>query len=272
MLLNWTIPKSIDIAATVPAAERLNAVMAFSVRSVGQTGSPQNSLNFLESPANSTEEVNGNLGNLGARLGIDARNIVTCRQIHGDGMAVLDTLPGRAPDADAMIAARPGIFPAIRTADCLPILILEPRKRIAAAVHAGWRGTVLGITRKVVAVMKRRFRCDPSDMMAALGPAIGACCYEVDDTVLTPLRRAIPGADRFIEVKRRVHPVTDEPTVSYRLDLTAVNRYELKAEGVPEENILEQGLCTCCNPHLFFSYRRDGSLAGRHISLTGFRE
>ncbi|MFH1116826.1 MAG: peptidoglycan editing factor PgeF [Pseudomonadota bacterium] len=267
-----TIPKGLDIAATVPQADRVNAVMAFSVRSVGRMSSPHNSLSFLEGPENSAQEVTGNLGKLGARLGIDARTIVTCRQIHGDGMAVLDRFPGGAPDADAMIAERPGIFPAIRTADCLPILILEPRKRIAAAIHAGWRGTTLRITRKVVAVLKKRFRCEPSNMIVGLGPAIGACCYEVDDTVLTPLRKAIPRADRFIEVKRRVLPGTDEPTVSYRLDLTAVNRYELKAEGVPEENILEQGLCTCCNPQLFFSYRRDGALAGRHISLTGFRE
>ena len=272
MPLKVAMPKSHDLAAVVPAAERVNGVMAFSVRSGGRKRSPQNYLDFMQSRHNSAKEVTENLEKLGAGLGIDARHIVTCRQIHGDEIAVLDALPDSTANADAVITEKPGIFPAIKTADCLPILILEPRKEIAAAVHAGWRGTVLRITRKVVVTLKKRFGCEASDMIVALGPCIGVCCYEVDDKVLTPLRKAIPQADRFIGRNRRDRAVKDEPDVSYRLDLTAVNRYELIAEGIPEENILELGLCTSCNPDLFFSYRRDGARSGRHISLTGFRE
>ncbi len=272
MALKVAMPKSHDVAAVVREAERLNGVMGFSVRSLGRNTSPRVSLDFMQSRNNSEKEVTGNFEKLGAQLGIDARHIVTCRQIHGDDIAVLDALPGGIPNADAIITRKAGIFPAIKTADCLPILILEPRKRIAAAVHAGWRGTVLRITRKVVVALKKRFGCEASDMIVALGPAIGVCCYEVDDTVLTPLREAIPQADRFVGRNRRVQPVKDKPDVSYRLDLTAVNRHELMAEGVPEENILELGLCTSCNPDLFFSYRRDGARSGRHISLTGFKK
>jgi hypothetical protein len=272
MPLNVVIPENQDVAAVVPAAARINGVMAFSVRSDGQSAYPTDSLNFIKGQDNSGEDVTRNLERLGSRLAIDARRVVTCRQIHADDIAVLNALPDSTPSADAIITEKPGIFPAIKTADCLPILILEPRKRVAAAIHAGWRGTVLRIARKVLLTMKTRFGCDPSHMIVGLGPAIGACCYEVDETVLTPFRRAIPQADRFISVRPSVQPMKDTSAPSHRLDLTAINRYELEAEGVPEENIFELGLCTSCNPGLFFSYRRDGALSGRHISLTGFRQ
>ncbi len=84
---------------------------------------------------------------------------------------------------DAMITAVPGVYPAIKTADCVPILLMDRVGRVAAAVHAGWRGTVKRITRKVVQIMKDRFKSRVQDIVAAVGPAIGACCYEVDDTV-----------------------------------------------------------------------------------------
>jgi len=296
--------------------------MAFSVRSDRQSNDPTDSLNFIKDQNNSGEDVTRNLERLGEQLKIDARRVVTCRQSHGDNIAVLNAPLCGTRSADAIITEKPGIFPAIKTADCLPILMLEPQKGVAAAIHAGWRGTVLRITRKVLLTMKTRFGCEPSDMIVALGPAIGACCYEVDDKVLTPFRRAIPQADRFIDaiaiardsdryvksgsqaLNREIplNPLLSKggrgdlpgndtdlsisdttidnynksrkqtASVSHRLDLTAVNRYELKAEGVPEENIFELGLCTSCNPDLFFSYRRDGVLSGRHISLTGFRQ
>ncbi len=269
--LKMTMPECQDLATVVPAAERINGVMAFSVRTGGQATSRTDSLNFVRSQDNSNEDVTRSLEKLGAYLGIDARQVVTCRQVHGDNIAVLNALPDRSPSADAIITENPGIFPGIKTADCLPILMLEPKTRVAAAVHAGWRGTVLRITRKVLLTMKKRFHCEPSDMIVGLGPAIRACCYEVDDRVLTPLRRAIPEADRFIGVRSRRQSPKDAPILSHHLDLTAVNRYELVEEGVPYENIFDLGVCTSCNPELFYSYRRDGSLSGRHISLTGFR-
>jgi copper oxidase (laccase) domain-containing protein len=113
--------------------------------------------------------------------------------------------------------------------------------------------------------MSEEFGTRPEDLVAALGPAIGPCCYEVDDKVLDPFRQSIPDPERFITV------VNIENCVSRRIHLASVNRFELMAQGVRGENIRNVNLCTCCNPDLFFSYRRDGAFSGRQISLTGFR-
>ncbi|MDQ7783007.1 MAG: peptidoglycan editing factor PgeF [Desulfomonilaceae bacterium] len=262
-----------DTAAVIGAAERINGVMAFTVRSSGPWAAANDtcSLDFRESQTNSGSHVTRNLEKLSTHLGIDAHGIVTCRQIHSDRIVVANGPSESVPSADAVITERPGIYPAVKTADCLPILILEPAKGIAAAVHAGRRGTVLRITRKVLTFMKKRYGCEPSDMIVALGPAIGACCYELDERVLTPLRQAIPHAERFIVAGSQDRSRKEGQTPSYRLDLTAVNRYELEAEGVPDKNIHELKLCTSCNPQLFFSYRRDGIHSGRQLSLAGFR-
>jgi polyphenol oxidase len=143
--------------------------------------------------------------------------------------------------------------------------------KISAAVHAGWRGTVLGITGKVVRFLMDEHGADPETLIASLGPAIGPCCYEVDDAVLVPFRKTIPNADKFIHVKE-VPCDGSSFRKSYRLDLEAANRAALIAEGISETNIHTAGQCTCCNPSLFFSYRRDGARSGRHIAVVGFRD
>lgn len=268
---NEAVPSGQDVALTVPAAEQVDGVMAFSVRSGGRSPRPVDSLNFTVSQGDTDENVKHNFSVLGTRLEIDPARIVTCHQIHGDTVAILDSVPETTPHADAVIADRPGIFPAIRTADCLSILILSPREKIAAAIHAGWRGTVLRITRKVLRLLVTKYNCEPSELLIALGPAIGPCCYEVDDAVLTPFRQSIPHAERFITSVPEDKSNEDAGDLSQRLDLTAVNRFELQALGVRDNNIVEVGLCTSCNPDLFFSFRRDGTVSGRHISVTGFR-
>jgi polyphenol oxidase len=242
------------------------AVIAFSTRTGGVSASPLNSLNFSVSQGDSRENVQTNCTILSEDLGIQPHGIVTCRQVHGDNVQVVDSVPVALPVADALITATAGIFLGIKTADCLPILLLDPVRGVAAAVHAGWRGTALRITRKVLRLMKDRFGTRSCDVVAALGPAIRPCCYEVDDAVLVPFRRSIPSPERFITVRN--HSGAEE---SYRIDLAATNRFELTAEGVPEENIRTLELCTCCNPDLFFSHRRDGAASGRHIALVGFR-
>ncbi len=113
-------------------------------------------------------------------------------------MAILDAVPKVCPQVDAMITAVPGVYPAIKTADCVPILLVDRVRRVSAAVHAGWRGTVKRITRKVVLLMKDRFKSRAQDIVAAVGPAIRGCCYEVDDTVLVPFCQSLPDGERFI--------------------------------------------------------------------------
>jgi hypothetical protein len=241
------------------------SLMAFSTRNGGISEPPLNSLNFSMTQGDSQENVRANYRILARELDLNPLAIVTCRQIHGDNVEVLESVPASLPTADALVTATAGIFPAVKTADCLPILILDRRLGVAAAVHAGWRGTVLRITRKVIRTMKASFGCQPYDMVAALGPAIGPTCYEVDDVVLVPFRGSIPDPERFISVNN--HSARE----SFRLDLALANYYELIAEGLPQENIRTSDLCTCCHPDLFFSHRRDGAASGRHIAVVGFR-
>ncbi|MEW6530335.1 MAG: peptidoglycan editing factor PgeF [Thermodesulfobacteriota bacterium] len=232
-------------------------------------------------------------------LGLPRDSLAFANQIHGDRVAILDRVRDAPPSVDAIIAARPGIFPAVQTADCLPILLLDPVHRVAAAVHAGWRSTVLRITRKVLRLLKDEFGTDSLDLIAFMGPAIGTCCYEVDAAVLEPFRKNVPSAERFIvtleELKSRcrgtgkndgslqalgvygrtLQPKPLAPTradnQSFRIDLAAANRFELISAGVPERNIYHSGLCTACYPELFYSYRRDNGQPGRHIAVGGFR-
>jgi polyphenol oxidase len=257
-----------DAACVLSEVDRYCAVMAFSLRNGGCSPPPFGSLNFSVQQGDTWENVRRNVEVLGSRLGIDPARIATCRQVHGDDVAILDDVPRVRPQVDAMIATVPGVFPAIKTADCVPILLVDRVRRVSAAVHAGWRGTVKRITRKVVVLMKDRFKSRAEDIVAALGPAIRGCCYEVDDAVLVPFRESVPDGNRFIRRERKHESEGETRT----LDLAAANRAELLREGIPSANIHELALCTCCSPELLFSHRRDGSPSGRHMSLVGFRE
>ncbi|AFM24002.1 uncharacterized protein, YfiH family [Desulfomonile tiedjei DSM 6799] len=252
-------------AFTLPDLSGPEAFMAFSVRRGGVSSSPYDSLNFSVGQGDTSDSVRTNFDRLTEDLEIEPKHMATCKQVHGDHIEIIRTIPKTPPVADALITPIKGVFVAVKTADCLPVLLLDKSRGIASAVHAGWRGTVMRILPKVVDRMAKEFGTKPEDMVAALGPAIGPCCYEVDDKVLNPFRESIPDPERFITV------VNNGNTASRRIDLALVNRFELIGKGVREENIHHANLCTCCNPDLFFSYRRDGALSGRQISLTGFR-
>lgn len=278
----------------VPEVGEFEGIMAFSTRRGGCSPAPFDSLNFSARDGDGRENVGRNLALLGERLGIDPSEISFCKQVHEDAVEVVESVPHEPPMADAMITAVPGVFPAVKTADCLPILLLDPVNRVTAAVHAGWKGTLLRITRKVLGIMKGEFHTDPSELTAALGPAIGPCCYEVDEKVLAPFRERFPSAESFIFSLTHLNQMdrspsgrvqlpgspagaaapiepTRPPRESFRIDLVEANRLELLAEGIPERNIRAVNLCTACYPDLFFSHRRDNGLTGRHVALAGFR-
>jgi len=261
-----------DVALVFHDGEQSNAVIAFSLRTGGCSPPPLDSLNFSVTQGDAGNNVACNFAVLGRRLGIDPRKVVTVRQVHGDSIHVARSAGGLPVVADAVIATEPGIFPAVKTADCLSILMLDPVRRVSAAVHAGWRSTALRITRKVLRILETEFRSNPDDLVVALGPAIGPCCYEVDDAVLVPFRRGVPAADRFITVYPSTASRGNGSKQSFRLDLTAANLDELRSYGVPEEHITKTDLCTACRRDLFFSHRRDGAASGRHIAVAGFRE
>jgi YfiH family protein len=177
------------------------------------------------------------------------------KQVHG---AAVRRAPWTGfPEGDAAVADEPGLILGIETADCLPVLIVDPRRRAVAAAHAGWRGTAAGVARAAVdALVAGGSR--PEDLVAATGPGIGPCCYEVGEE----LRAAFgDGGAAFFRPGPRGRP---------HLDVRAANERQLREAGVSEERIHRVADCTRCRAELYHSYRRDGRGAGRMISYVGY--
>lgn len=255
-------------AYTLNEAETHNSIMAFSLRKGGCSSGPYESLNFSSSNGDTKTNVTYNLRILSNQLGIENSKIIGCKQEHSDNIVILNDIPQTMIKGDAIIALQPDLYLSIKTADCLPILLIDPKMKISAAIHAGWRGTVLRITKKVVFTLLRDHGCKSENIIVALGPAIGLCCYEVGETVLTPLFSAIPWAEQFT-VKSNSY--TLKGMNKRRLDLVAINEHELLELGIIPNNIYSIKMCTSCNEDKFFSYRRDGKFSGRNIAIVGFK-
>lgn len=167
---------------------------------------------------------------LKTHTGIDVPRVFWRKQVHGDGVLVAgkDACVRGCPDADAFVTDRKNVPIAIRTADCVPVFIYDPFKRVIGLAHAGWRGTRQRIAAKTVQEMQDKFASRCYDLKVALGPCIRPCCYETD--------------------------------------IVTANRRQLVEAGVDDGNIFDCGVCTCCNKD-YFSFRRDGEKAGRMISL-----
>lgn len=199
---------------------------------------------------------------LARHFGLQKNRIATVHQVHGDSIWVIDAARTSDPsgpkrEADAMITNRAGLAITVRTADCLPILIWDEVKKVVAAVHAGWRGSLNAIASKTVLTMRSSFGSDPGNLWVGIGPAIGPCCYEVNGPVLKPLRERF---EYWSEV------VTEKGNGKGMLDLAGLNVRQLMASGVSAEAITVAGACTFCHPERFYSYRRDGDSSGGMIS------
>ena len=175
--------------------------------------------------------------------GLTQDAMASLTQIHSDITLVADRASGCIGEGDALVAREPGVTVSIRTADCLPILLVDPRTGVVAAVHAGWRGTAARIVVRALERMGSR----PENLYAAIGPGIGKCCYEVGIEVARQLGESRAG----------------------KVDLAAHNRRQMEAAGLHPANIDVLALCTFCNADQFWSYRREGERAGRMISFIG---
>jgi polyphenol oxidase len=173
-------------------------------------------------------------------------------QIHSDRIVTARVKTGRIGEGDALITAVSGLWIAVRTADCLPILIVDPVTRCVAAVHAGWRGSAGQIVAKAVGELARTFGSNPANLFAAIGPGIGHCCYEVSAEVARQFAAWIP---ELADAEGKV-----------MLNLTEVNRRQLLQAGVPEGSIDCSGECTFCRADEFYSFRRVPGEAGRMVS------
>lgn len=185
---------------------------------------------------------------------------VRMRQVHGVRVARVDDADSVIGEADGMIARAAGLGLAVLTADCVPILCVAPAAHAVMVLHAGWRGTLGGIAAAGLAEAQRWLGVAPAAWHVALGPSIGGCCYEVE----TPL------GERFVD-RWGAMPDAWRPAGAHgQLDLRAANRHILRAQGVPDSQIVQVGPCTSCQSDEFFSHRRSGGRAGRQLSVIGW--
>jgi YfiH family protein len=229
-------------------------------------------------------------------LGASDHTLVPLKQIHSSVVRLLQTpphdpcrglpstagLPAQA--ADASLTSAPGLLLGIQTADCVPILLVDAKKRAVAAVHAGWRGTLARIAQKTVGEMRMHFSSNPADIFAALGPAIGCCCYEVGTELVTEFTSQFADVAEYFDELRTgeepnplqwlnmMPPGHQPPPQNVRLDLRKANRSQLLAAGLNQANIFVSDLCTACHTDLFFSYRKEGANSGRLLATIGIRE
>jgi len=238
----------------------LHVVHAFTTRVGGTSHSPFDSLNLSRGVGDTPAAVAANRARVLAALGHRPGDHVDAAQVHGAEVAQAgaahhgSTIAG----ADGLVARDPNVVLAVHCADCVPLLLADARRGAVAAVHTGWRGTAAGAAQAAVKALRDNYGSDPRDLIAAIGPAIGPCCYEVD----APVADAFAGWPWAAEVLRPGRPD------HWWLDLAAANRRTLRGLGVPAEQIWESGLCTACEPGLLFSYRRDG-VTGRMGAMIG---
>ena len=171
----------------------------------------------------------------------------------------------------------------MQTADCVPILIVDPKKRAIAAIHAGWRGTLVRIVEKAVGRLRLEFGSKPAELRAALGPSIGPCCYEVGADLVTKFTAQFADAPGYFDDARTgeepnplqwlnmMPPGHQPPPKNVHLDLRKANRSQLLSAGLRAENIFVSDLCTACRTDLLFSYRHEGPQSGRLLSVIGIR-
>lgn len=209
--------------------------------------------------------------------------LLAIKQIHSDVIHAFAEVPAEVSQGDGSATDRPGLLLGVQTADCVPILLVDPKKRAVAAVHAGWRGTLARIAEKAVGRMQLEFGSKPANLLAALGPAVGPCCYEVGTELVTKFTAQFAdGAEYFDEPRSGDEPNPLEwlnmappghrpPPRSVHLDLRKANRSQLLAAGLRPRNLFASDLCTACRGDLLFSYRKEGPQSGRLLSVVGIR-
>jgi polyphenol oxidase len=212
--------------------------------------------------------------------------LITTRQVHSDLIHRVTGIPKEPLVGDGVVSDTPGLLLGIQTADCLPVVLVDVKRRAVGVFHAGWRGTVQRIVEKGVGEMRRWFKSSPRDIRAAIGPGIHNCCYEVGDEVRTQFESQFAyAADLFHEVKesdvvRERYPLLfltarapghSELPRKLFLDLVEANRRQLLDAGVSARNISALPHCTSCQTDLLFSYRKESGRTGRMIGVAGIR-
>lgn len=228
----------------------------------GVSSAPYRSLNLSLRSGDQLENVLENRRRFYAAAAVEPDAVVSGRQVHSDHIAVVTgNERGRGalamnslPATDGLITAEPGIPLMIFFADCVPVLFFDPKNRVIGGCHAGWRGTASGIAAKTVLAMQQHFGTNPADCLAAIGPSIGPCCYEVDEPVVSQFAARFSWGGELFTPHGEGH---------WLIDLWQANQRQLQEIGVPGEQIDVSQVCTACHKDLFYSYRAEQG----HIGL-----
>ena len=258
---------------TFPSFEKYPFVRhAFSTRLGGVSRDRFSSMNLGLSCGDKRENVLRNYRLFCAAAGFDYATLVSSSQDHHTfirrvGRKNLGTGVFRPRDMDSvdgLITDEPGVTLVTHYADCVPLFLLDAKKKAVGLVHAGWRGTAAKIGAAAVAAMRREFGTDPKDLVAGIGPSIGPCCFEVD----APVR------DEFakLEELRPAEWIREDGGGKYHIDLWEANRRILTQAGVPQSGITVSGVCTDCNAGWLFSHRATGGRRGSLAAFMALRE
>lgn len=266
-------------------------VHAFSTRhggtSRGYGGSALN-LGFTKHDSRTAVERNRDL--FLKELGVTNRRrswpLVSLRQIHSDLIHRVEGVPAQPLAGDGLVTDTPGLILAVQTADCLPIILVDKKRRAVGVFHAGWRGTVKRIVEKGVGEMRKHFGSDSRNLVAAIGPGVQGCCYEVGEEVRTKFEMQFAYAESLFREVKESDPVREkypmlfltarapghsELPVKLFLDLVEANRRQLLDAGVPAKNIDTAAPCTACHTELLFSFRAEKGVTGRMMGAAGIR-
>jgi len=232
---------------------------AFCSRHTGSSAGLFDSLNLCTRQGDDPCRVAENKRIVARTFGFPPANLITMEQVHGDRVVIAPHSRPTDPQGDALVTGGANIVLGVLTADCVPLVLADMDGRAVGIVHAGWRGTSLGLIEKVIATMKSSFSCDPIRIAAGIGPAIGPCCYEIGEDAAALLRASTPAPEGFL------FPVGRG---KWRCNLPGAVRLQLVRAGLFPQNIHSEDLCTKCRPDLFFSARRDGRATGRQLSFV----
>ncbi len=250
----WQAGKGAGVALWRVAALEFPGVHAvFSARLGGCSPPPWEGLNLSPAVGDDPARVQENRLRFAraAEFGLEA--VAGAQQVHGAAVAVVDR-PGSAGPVDGLCTDRPGVVLTIAAADCVVVYLADSGGRAVGLCHAGWRGTAADVAGRSVRAMTASFGIHPGDLVAAISPAIGPCCYEVDGPVIRAMVESASWAGDVLRIRPGGHAL---------LDLWAANRRRLLDAGVPAASIHVAGICTACHPDRLYSHRRDGGRTGR---------
>lgn len=238
----------------------------FSTRLGGVSSAPLDQLNLGANRGDSPAHVEENFRRMKAAIGATGTHLVKNRQVHGNlvrSVTAADAMESYADpgtfEADGLVTDEPGLCLTVFSADCIPILFYDPVHHVIAAVHAGWRGTALGIAANAIESMVTRYHCQSEHIRTAIGPGIGTCCFETHTDVPDALMQHLgPDASAVI------HPHSNG---KFQVDLKQANAIWLRRAGVTPDHIAISPLCTTCHPGLFWSHRILGQNRGSMAAM-----